>query len=370
LIIAGLSIKVLLLPKCPVKGDFEIFINPWIEFIKAHGYFSALKYDFSNYSPAYLNFLVIIAKLGFNTLFSVKILSIFFEYATAFFIGRFLYESTGKKYLTLFTLAIYPLLPTVIINSSYWAQCDSIYTCFIAGGLFFLFKKKAFLSFLFLGIALSFKLQTVIIIPFYFVLLIRKQVKWYYFLMLPLIYFLSILPACFSGKPLLDLLTVYLKQSVHYGFLTMNFPNIYIWFNNDYYHIIKNTGLFFTATVCLLSIFLLKNKPLNQNLMVKLVFLYSIFIPFILPGMHERYMFLGDTLATAYLLLFLKKIYIPVGVIFISFMSYFLCSKFRDYIPVHSLSVFYLFIIICLFKDIYREMKLLKTKKSIRLNFS
>ncbi len=357
LIFLGAFIKLLLIPRCPDMRDFDHFINPWIEFIKNNGYFKALEHNFYNYTPMYIYFLTIIAKSGFNSLFSVKILSIFFEYVTAYFIGKFLVEKTGKKHLMTAAFAIFPLLPTVLINSSYSAQCDSIYTCFVIGSLFFLFRKKQFLSFLFLGIAFSFKLQTVFVFPFYFLLLLKNQVKWYYFLLIPLTYFFSILPAWILGRPLSELLTIYLNQANNYKLLTMNLPNLYVWLSNDYYELIKNIGLVVTVIVSLVGAFLLRKKRLNLESMVKLVFLCAVLFPFILPGMHERYLFVGETLAVVYFLLFFKKIYIPIGIFTISFISYLLCSRFHDYIPTHLLSIFYLFIISCLIKDFLHDIR-------------
>ncbi len=362
----GILIKIFLLPRIAENGDYESFLQKWIYFIETHGYFNALKYDFSNYAPAYQYILVIIAKLGINSLYGIKMVSIIFEYLIAFFIGSLLYEKTGKSYLKLAAFAIFPLLPTVLINSSYWAQCDSVYTCFIIGSLFFFFKDKKWLCFLFLGIAISFKFQTIIILPFYFILLLRKQVQWYHFLIVPAVYILSILPAWIAGRPFEELLTVYWVQANKYTNLTLNFPNIYVWINDDFslfsnvhYSFIKNTGLVFTTLVCLVSAVILKNKKYDFSfeVMIKLAFLCAVLVPFILPGMHERYMFLGDILAVIYALLFMRKLYIPVGILMISTISYFLCTRFHYYISMHLLSIFYLIILICLARDFWKTIK-------------
>jgi Gpi18-like mannosyltransferase len=371
LIVCGLLIKCILLPKSASGGsggDYETFLKPWVDFIKNHGYFSALKYDFSNYTPVYQYFLVIIAKTGWNPLYAIKILSIIFEYVTAYFIAALLYEKTGKKYLKLAAFAIFPLLPTVLINSSYWGQCDSIYVSFIVASLFFFFKNKTVFSFLFLGIAFAFKLQPIIIFPFFFVLLLKNQVRWYHFLIIPTVYIISILPAWFAGRPWNELLTIYVNQQAHYSDVCLNFPNIYVWINHNSCHLpvfnlpimsgidllaIKNIGLIFTAAFCLISGYILKGKKYNFSFdsTIKLAFLCSILIPFILPGMHERYMFLGDTLSVIYLLLFAQRLYIPFGVITVSTVSYLLCTRFHDFIPMHLLSILYFSIIVCLLYD-------------------
>ncbi len=381
LILFGLLVKLFLLPEVADNGDYELFVEPWVRFIKNHGYINALKYDFSNYPPVYLYILTIIAKVALNPLSGIKIVSIVFEYLTAFFIGKILYDKTGKSYLKLAAFAFYPLLPTVLINSSYWAQCDSIYTAFIIGSLYFFFKNKKWFCGLFLGLAFSFKFQTVIILPFYFVLLLRNKIQWYYFLLIPIVYFLSIIPAWIVGRPLDQLLSIYLMQSVTYESLTLNFPNIYVWINNDnfyeqpnvynlpilklpmlssdYYPLLKNAGLIFTALFCLVIGVVLKNKKyvFTPEAMLKLAFLSSILIPFVLPGMHERYMFLGDALALIYFFLFMKRLYIPIGVWSVSLASYLLCTRLHYFIPIHLLSIFYLFLITSLVVDFWKTIR-------------
>ena len=52
LVVVGLVVKLLLLPVS--TGDYIHFLEPWVEFIKEHGYFAALEYDFYNYTPTYI----------------------------------------------------------------------------------------------------------------------------------------------------------------------------------------------------------------------------------------------------------------------------------------------------------------------------
>lgn len=47
------------------------------------------------------------------------------------------------------TFAVVIMLPTVILNSAYWGQCDSIYTTFIILTLLYLYKGKYHGAFVF-----------------------------------------------------------------------------------------------------------------------------------------------------------------------------------------------------------------------------
>ena len=357
LIFIGLAIKLILLHVS--TGDYVGFLNPWIIFIKTHGYASSLKYNFYDYTPSYIYILIIIAKTGLNPLYLIKFISILFEYSAAFYVGKIVnlkYHST--KFL-LISFAVIPLLPTVILNSSYLSQCDSIYASFILGSIYFILKNKQIPSIILLGIAFAFKMQTVFILPLFFVLMLRGKINWYYFLIIPFIFILSISPTWLYGRELSELLKVYLNQTDHYRLLTLNFPNLYIWINNSFYETFKITGMIAAVIITLLSGFWLSRKKyvLSFEMYIKLAFLSSIFIPFILPGMHERYMYLGDLLGVLYYLVLRKNIYLPLSILLVSFYSYIRCSRYNEILPMSPAFFVYLAVIVLTSIDFITSLK-------------
>lgn len=363
IILIGILIKIYLLP---VKtGDFNVFLEPWINFIKSHGFYASLEYKFYDYSPTYIYILIIIAKLGLNPLFAIKLVSIVFEYLAAFFIGKIAYLKFKNKSIIWVSLAIVPIIPTVILNSSYLSQCDSIYTSFILGSIYFLLKKRQLTSVIFLGIAFIFKLQTLIILPFFFVFLLKGEIKWYYFFIIPIIFVISIIPAWLAGRPFLELLSVYIAQTDRYQNLTLNFPNLYIWINNNFYYCGKNVGLIFTFILTLFSGLYLSKIELKFNFenWIRLAFLSSIIIPFILPGMHERYMYLGDLLGVLYFLVFRKNLHFTLGILLVSLYSYIRCSRYNDILPMWPAFLVYLTIIIFLIIDFSTSIKVIQNEK-------
>jgi Gpi18-like mannosyltransferase len=257
------------------------------------------------------------------------------------------------------SLAIVPLLPTVILNSSYLSQCDSIYATFVIASLYFILKDRQFLSALLLGIAFAFKMQTAIILPVFFVFMLRKKINWYYFLLIPAIFTISILPTWFYGRNFSDLFEVYLNQSNRYPFLTLNFPNIYIWIDNAFYEPIKFVGLLFTTILTIVCGFVLSNKKYNFSFeqWIRFAFLSSIIIPFILPGMHERYMYLGDILGVLYFLVLRKNIYLPIAIASVSFYSYIRCSRYNDILPMSPAFVIYVLAIILITTEFIINLK-------------
>lgn len=359
LILAGLLIKLLMLPFFPEPGDYTFFLKPWVEFIRSHGYWQAFRFEFANYSPVYLYFLLGIAKLGGEPLIPIKLVSICFEYVAAWFIGGIAYQKYKEDWVRWCALAVVPLLPTVLINSSYWGQCDSVYASFLVGSIYFVLRKRSFLSILFLGISFSFKLQAVLLFPFYFVLLLKNRVKWYYFLLVPAVYLISLLPAYCAGRPLTELLSVFISQSEYYDSLSLQFPNLYMWISDDHYETVKWIGILLTCLFALLTGGLLAKKyraQLTNDYLVRLALLSAVIFPFLLPGMHERYMYVGDLLAVAYIMYFPRKFYNALGIPLISLFSYALCTSLNEslirYLGV-PVTIFYICVIGLLIRDFY-----------------
>jgi len=358
LFLAGIAIRIILLPV--EKADYLTFLLPWVEFIKTHGYENSLRYIFYDYTPSYIYFLVVIAKLGLNPLFSIKLISYFFEFLLAFFISKIVYlkYKTYLSFITAFT--VITVLPTVIMNASYLSQCDAIYSALVVGSIYFAITKKNLTAIILLSLAFVFKLQTAFILPFYFVLMLRNQIKWYYFLLIPIIFIVSILPAVYFGGPFKELASVYFMQADKYKYLTLNFPNIYIFADNNLYQFFKTAGLITTTLTTLFIGFWLMNKKyiFDFETSVRLAFICSILIPFILPGMHERYMFLGDALSVHYFLIFRKNIFFTIGIISVSTYSYIRLSRFNEMLPMEPAFIVYFLVIIFAFIDFKKNLKL------------
>lgn len=306
--------------------DYGFYLSRWIGEIKLNGYLSALKEPFYNYAPSYMYILVLIAKLELYPLYAIKIVSVAFDYILAFFVGRLLYLHFKKDIVLWASFAVVPLIPTVMLNSAFMSQCDSLYVSFILGSLYFLFTKKQIWAILFLGIAFSLKVQTAIILPFYFVYMLRGHIKWYLFLLIPFIYFLSIVPVWMVGRPLVDLLTVYLAQAEYNEELVKNFPNVYLWIGS-WGDAAKIFGLLAVLFATLIGGWILSKKKFvfTLELWFKLIFLSAIICPFLLPGMLERYMYLGDVFAIIYIALDKKNAFAGLGILFVSFYSYVRC---------------------------------------------
>ena len=197
------------------------------------------------------------------------------------------------------------------------------------------------------------------ILPLFFVLMLRNKIPWYYFLLIPTVFFISIVPAWMHGRELTDLLRVYFDQSNRYPFLTMNFPNIYIWIDNAYYPTAKLIGVFITFSAVLVSGLFLSRKKYKFEFedWVFLSFMSVVIVPFILPGMHERYMYLGDILGIVYFLVSKRNPHFPAAILLISLYSYIRCSRYNELLPMWPAFIVYLITISLMLVSLYRRLK-------------
>ncbi|HMF56489.1 MAG TPA: hypothetical protein VK619_09105 [Pyrinomonadaceae bacterium] len=307
------------------SGDYVSHMTHWYDFIVSHGSFRALGYNFSNYTPPYLYLLALATHLPVGKLYALKILSIIFDFPLALFVAlvtRLKYENrlvwASAFFLTLFA-------PTVIFNSALWGQSDAIYTMLLLASIYFLLKDRAFASLLFLSLAFSFKLQTIFLLPVFFILAWRRRIPLKLFLLIPGIYILMVVPAWIAGRPLGELLTIYMHQGdVNYQALTLNAPNFYQWLPDSNELFGKFALLFGCGMIYLFCLLAIKSEePLNNDLIIKLSLVSLILAPFFLPSMHERYFFPADVFAIVYAFYFPRYFFVPLMVILSSLFSYF-----------------------------------------------
>ena len=140
------------------SGDYKRFLFKWYNEIDANGLTSVVN-GLGNYNPPYLILLYLLTLLPGSAIVKIKMLSVVFDILMGLIGYLIVKKLTNSKHAYLCWILIL-FLPTVILNSSVWAQCDSIYTTFVLLSLYLLISEKYKLSFLTLGIAFSFKLKT------------------------------------------------------------------------------------------------------------------------------------------------------------------------------------------------------------------
>lgn len=284
--------------------DYQTFLAQWAAFFRDNGGFAALKEPVGNYNVPYLYFLAAISYLPIPDLYLIKIGSILCDILLAWGGLRLTrYFTRDNSPAPLLCFGILFLLPTVVLNGACWAQCDSLYTALILLSLSAVLEKRPKTSVLLLALAFSFKLQAVFVIPLWCIFWFTKRVKFGHLLLFPIGYVITILPALALGKPLQDILSIYVGQiGEHETYLTLNAPSIYAFLP---YQAQVNTSLLSTLGIIaafilvfavLGTLFFLRRRG-NSEIILAAATVLTLGIPFLLPHMHERYFFLAGMIA-------------------------------------------------------------------------
>jgi Gpi18-like mannosyltransferase len=193
------------------------------------------------------------------------------------------------------------LLPSVVINSVVWGQCDALYTGFIILAVAFALQRRDLLAAAMFGAAIAFKLQAVFVAPFGLFLLLSRVIRPWSLIFSFAAWCLLMLPAWIAGRPMMDLVRIYLEQADYYQSLSLNAPNI--WTYLDYFGLQPNdTATIFgiaVAALVVLAIAIIADirKMTSRFDLLLIALLSSLAVPYILPRMHERYFFMADILS-------------------------------------------------------------------------
>lgn len=351
------------------SGDYESFLSPWFDYLSQNGGLAALKNYPGDYNAPYMTLLALATYLPFNKLYLIKGISIIFDFVLAISCGLFVKSLLKEKKMDnklkfLIPYSIVLFLPNVILNGSMWGQCDSIYTSFIILSLYFLIKDKYIKSFIMLGISFAFKLQFIFILPLYIVLYIRqKKFSIMHFAIIPIVDIILCLPAIIVGKPIKEILLVYFSQTQTYQkFMVMNFPNIYNIFPADP-NIFYRVGEILVVAICAFALFYLMYKKIKLNNEKKLLLgiWFITIITFFLPGMHDRYLFVGEILSVIYYLVYKKNVFFALWINFQAIILYSLFLNYMSFPYMQLLSIIYSIVIILFTKNV---MKSLNEKES------
>lgn len=345
-----------------VSQDVTGFLNPWMDIISHNGGFKSLSLDFANYNYPYMYILCLISYLdtSFSSMYLIKLVSIIFDYISAFIMFLIIYEITQNTRKSCLGFAGILLLPTVFLNSSAWAQCDIIYVTFLLLSYYCLLKNKSCFSMLFFGLSFSFKLQAIFFLPFLIILWLKRKVRLTHFTLIPAVFILTSIPALCLGKSFSDILAVYIGQTGNYPDLTMNYPNIYSFVaNNEFSAYLSSTGLYLTvAFLGCLAFYIYTHKCiLTRELMITtLLFSVSVTI-FCLPHMHERYGFMLDIFSIIYCLTSFNFKKLITFIIFntISLLSY-IPFLFYTKVALAPLAVIQLLLILYVGYDLFCQL--------------
>ncbi len=326
-----------------ITSDYTYFTAKWFDALQSHAGLTAFLYPFSDYAPMYLYLLKILTFFPVYSLWSVKTLSIIFDVGVAYLVYRLLKDTTNYSRERLFlAFAIIMSLPTVVLNSSLWGQSDAVYTMGIVASLYFIIRDNPRWAAIAFGLGISFKLQAIFFLPILLGYFWRNRAQWKELVWIPLVYFVSAIPAWIGGASVHKTLLIYANQSSEYTSLNVSSPSLFAFIEKlslsaQAQGIAFWIGLLLASLFALVSMYSVWRAPHRADILVFLSVWCVLLIPLFLPRMHERYFYLADILSVVYALYVPKRALVAVLVVGASFLAYmpFLSGQVAFFAPVH-----------------------------------
>jgi Gpi18-like mannosyltransferase len=326
------------------SGDYHEFLHGWFTELQNGGGLAAIGKNVGDYMPPYFYLLALLTYLPVPDLYLIKMLSFAGDVVMACFVMRIVRRKYPEFWGEI-AYAVVLFLPSVILNSAAWGQCDSIYTAALLACVCYVMEDRQYAAVAAFSIAFVFKLQAVFLAPFLLLMLLRRKIQWRSLLVFPAVYLAAILPAALMGRSFTDLLTVYFRQARQYNLVSMYLPNLSVWYPKETPvpagHLIALLAVLLTLAAVLF--FRRLDFDLTDGMAVSLALLSVLFVPYILPYMHERYYYPADILSVIFAFYFPEKFYVPVITVLSS--TYVVCHNLYNthFVHIKILSVMMLF---------------------------
>jgi len=345
------------------SGDYIHAFKIWIDEYRSMSFLEGLGTNIDMYNLPYMYLLNIISRVNYSDLFLIKFISVFFDFLLAYFVMKIVSLKTNRVNMHILAFVLTLAVPTVFINSAMWGQCDSIYSAFAIGSVYFGLSGRSKASYAFMALALSFKLQAIFLVPILPMFVITNKIKLKDCYMFFAVYIATLFPAIIAGMSISDAFSVYFEQANYFNRLNLNIINIWQFVElpensrQIYYESFRTAGIYLTGVAVLgLMYFTYVNRSRLVNMVdfIRLAYLFAIIIPFLLPKMHDRYYYMADVLSLTVFLFDKRRWYVPVVTIMCSLFTYeyFLLFWTRTEVIEYKYAVIaLLFIIFIVLKD-------------------
>ena len=122
--------------------DYVEHLAAWFEHIKIRGGIHAFKDKFYDYTPSYLYFILLLTYIPVKALYSIKLLSVAFDFLAAWIVSKIIRLKYPDGFVGIISFFVILIHPTVVLNSSYWGQCDVIYGSFYLVAIYCMLQNK------------------------------------------------------------------------------------------------------------------------------------------------------------------------------------------------------------------------------------
>lgn len=364
LTLIGFSARFSMFPK--ESGDYNKFLLVWYNQLADNGGFAGVGMEIGDYMPTYYYFLAFLTYLPVEPLVGIKMISCIADLVMAYFGYKIVREMTGSVNKGIAAYGVLLFMPSVILNSAAWGQCDSIFTMFIAASIYFLIRDNDWAAAICFSVSFVFKIQAIFFAPVILILLIKKKMRLRTVSALPIVYMFAILPAWIAGGNLGDLLTVYFRQPYQYGQPNMYIPNAWGLLSDVDSMELVDAGVYFAGGVVLIALFWIYRSKfnVNNNIILSMSGLFTLLVPFVLPHMHERYYYLTTVITAIFVIVNIKKFWLFLIMEFCLFQAEAHNLFGKEAMDFNFSVLMVTLVLVWYFKTLYEQMKVSRDAES------
>lgn len=284
--------------------DYGTWTGPWYREILKEGRIGVFAQPFANYTPPYLYLLSASTFLDglLPPLATIKLLSAAGAGWTAYAVFKLLKTAGAPEPAKAGLLTL--LLPTTVFNVPILGQADTFWVAPCVLAVAAAVNGNMRWMAIWASVGFAFKAQAVFIAPFVAVCLWKRTPLTWYWAIPILIYAAAMFPAWLAGWPASDLFAKYFQQ------VDWTQPGEPVFIGNaaNWWHLFRilspdtalaslRLGYALAAGATALYFLFFIRRSLDRNGIVAAAVLSAIMLPFLLPGMHERFLALAEILA-------------------------------------------------------------------------
>ncbi len=343
-VVFGIGLYLRYLLRTVVSLDMLGDYIPWMESLQSGG-IAKLFADFTPfpYSAAHVYLWALAAKLfpNMTSITLLKLIVVAFDMAQVAVACLLIWQILPKTRRVTGLFAAFSLLwldPVLLLNGVAWGQTDVIYLFFSLLTLVFLFRGKPALGMLCFGLALSFKLQAVFLLPaillLYFCFEKKFSILWY--LLVPAVWFAVRVPLQLMNVGFGSAADYLAAQTNSYSAATMNAANLHALLGDAVKSPLLSRDMWEKYSVALtvsvlggMAVWMIWRKiKLDRQAAVLLCAWSVLTCVFFLPHMHERYGIVGEVL----LLLWAVLLWKPRAILYAILSVFSVVSTYCSYL--------------------------------------
>lgn len=285
--------------------DYRASLLPWFEDFQKYPGLTGLAHFQGDYNIPYVTLLCVLSWLPVPPIVSIKMSSILFDYFTAILLAVMVKEASPQEQKlknSLLAYGIFLCSPVTVINSGYLAQCESMWTALALLSFWLILKDHPAAGMLCFGFAFAVKPQGVFILPLLLILYFYKRsFSLLHFFWIPVGIELLCIPGIIGGcSP--DVFYRFFKMMMgHYPFVYYYYPNFWTYLKEAPYYVFGKVAIFSAFLVLLIFaiLFVKSRRKHSMGDYLEYISFTSMTCAMILPCMHERYNYMGETVLAA-----------------------------------------------------------------------